>query len=404
MDVILSMFGPTAHGETPEQTAANLRQAGATDLLFFSSIYTSYRLLQPRYRQRAIYTPETDMVYWQPDLSIYDNSSVKPQRSHDFGDTDSLEAFSKALHNEGLKFNPLVPICAGQRLVQARPDLAVKNLYNSPDRLFMCYNNPDLRAYRFAMIKDIASRYDIDNLMLDKIPQTQLEQYSLSGIFDPPLRTVGSFCFCDHCKKLAAESSLDLDEIKQRCLDIANRSLDIPPHIVASQGTKLTGDTEIPLLLLEEPLIYKMLQFRFDTAIEFVAEMKAILKQYRPKANLQLAFVPPSHVGHDMTSPRAWLTAQSYKKYANVADEINAVIHYDPDTVRFETQRAVTAAEGKTRVMAGMRFHSTTRPEQVAALGDAAIAGGASSVQFLGYDIASDELLKALQTWTESKK
>jgi hypothetical protein len=403
MNVILSMFGPTAHGESPERTAANLREAGATGLIFFTSLYHGYRLLQPRYPQKAIYSLETDKVFYEPDLSLYANSSVKPERSCDFADRDWLEALTDALHKEGLQMNPLMPVCAGGRLVQDRPDLAVKNIYGSADRLFMCYNNPDVRAYRCAMLADIAGRYEIDNVMLDKIPQTQLEQSAFSGIFDPPLRTVGSFCFCDHCKDLAGQSGLDMEEVANRCLEIANRSLAIPQHTIAAQGDKLFGDTEIPLLLLEEPLIYQMLQFRFDTAIAFTGEMREVVKNCRPNARLQAAFVPPSHFGHDMTSPRSWLTVQSYKKYAEVLDEIFAIVHYDPEVVRFETQRAVAAAEDKAKIITGMRFYGATSPEQVPQLGEAALAGGSDGVHFLGYDITTDELLKALRRWVDSQ-
>jgi uncharacterized lipoprotein YddW (UPF0748 family) len=295
-------------------------------------------------------------------------------------------------------------MCAGERLVQAKPDLAVTNLYGSPDRLFLCYNNPGVRAYRIAMVREIVSRYEADGLMLDKIPQTMLEQYAFSGMFDPPLRTVGSFCFCEHCHAAAAERGLDLAGVRSRCLEVADRSLRIPPHIVASLGDQLVGDTEIPLLLLEEPLIRQMLEFRFETAVGFVREVGQAAKAIRPGIVFQAAFVPPTHVGHDMTSPRSWLTIQSYKLYAGVLDEILCVVHWEPDVVRFETQRAVAAAEGKTRIVTSMRLYGATRPEEVALLADAALAGGSDGVSFLGYDVATDELLDALRNWSDARR
>ena len=403
MEVSLAMFGPTAHGESPEQTAGNLRKAGATDLVFFTSLYHGYRLLQPRYPEKAIYTLETDKVFYEPDMSLYKDCSVKPERSVDFPGVDWLKAFSEALKAEGITFTPLLPICAAERIVQERPDLAMTNMYGSADRLFLCYNNPEVQAYRYAMVRDIVGRYEIDNLMLDKIPQTMLEQSAFSGIFDAPLRTVGSFCFCEHCKARAAKSGLDLDEVKARSMEIANRSLRIPPSIIASQGNNVTGDTEIPLLLLEEPLIYEMLQFRFESAVEVVSEIREIVQELRPGTGLQAAFVPPAHFGHDATSPRLWLTVQSYKKYAEVFDEITCVVHYGPDVVRFETQRAVDAAEGKTKVKTGMRFYGATRPDEIAPLAEAALAGGSNGVHFLGYDVTSDDMLLALREWVDSK-
>lgn len=403
MNVWLSLFGPTAHGEDAAAVAAGIRKSGANSLLFFTSLYHGYRLLQRRYPQKAIYALETDRVFYEPDLSLYEGCSLKPERSLDFGDVDWVAELSRACKSEGVAFSPLVPMCAGERIAQDRPDLAVANLYGSRDRLFICYNNPEVRAYRLAMVRDIVSRYEIDGLMLDKIPQTMLEQHAFSGLFDPPLRTVGSFCFCDHCKAAAEQHSLDLEEVRRRSIEIADRSLKMPPHIIEALGDQLVGDTEIPLLLLEEPLIRRMLEFRFTTAVAFVKEVGETARSLRPGLTFQAAFVPPMHVGHDMTSPRAWLTVQSYKLYAEVLDEIFCVVHWDPDVVRFETERAVAATEGRTKVVTSMRLYGATRPEEVAPLAEAALAGGSEGVSFLGYDVATDELLGALSAWSEGK-
>lgn len=402
MKVILSVFGPTAPGETASQIARGIRGSGANALLFFTSLYHGYRLIQPRYPNRAIYSLETDRLFYEPDMALYNDCSLKPQRSIDAAGTDYLAELVPACHDEGVEFSALMPVCAAEILVQSRPDTAVVNLYGSRDRLFMCHNNPDVRAYRMAMVRDIVSRYDIDALMLDKIPQQMLELQAMSGIFDPHLRTVGSFCFCEHCKLRARESGLDLEEVRARCLEIAANSLRIPQHIIHSQREKLTGDTEIPLLMLEEPLVRRMIEFRFETAVELVGQIAALARKLKPGITVQAAFVPPTHIGHDMTSPRAWLATQSYKIYAQVLDEMLCVVHWDEDVVRFETHRAVASAGG-ARVITSMRLYGATRPEEVARLADAALAGGSQGVSFLGYDTASSELLAALKAWSDSR-
>lgn len=403
MNIWLSIFGPTTHGESASQVAAGVRRAGANALLVFTSLYRGYRLLQRRYPQKAIYALETDRVFWKPDLELYKDCAIQPQRSLDLGATDLIAELARACKAEGILLSALVPVCAGERLVQDHPDLAVTNLYGSKDRLFMCYNNPAVRAYRQAMIRDLAGRYEIGAMMLDKIPQTMLEQYAFSGLFDPPLRTVGSFCFCTHCQAAARGYDLDLEEVRARALEIARRSLAVPAHIVAALGDQLLGDTEIPLLLLEEPLIRRMLEFRFQSAMDFVGELRALARKLRPGLIFQAAFVPPTHIGHDLTSPRSWLTIQSYKLYREVLDEIFCVVHWDADVVRFETGRAVAAAEGKTRVVTSMRLYGATRPEEVSALAEAALAGGSEGVSFLGYDVAGAELLEALRAWSATK-
>ncbi|MBI2438896.1 MAG: hypothetical protein HYV36_08825 [Lentisphaerae bacterium] len=399
MNIWLSIFGPTTHGESAAQVARGVRRAGANALLFFTSLYHGYRLLQRRYPRKAIYTLETDRVFWNPDPALYKDCALQPQRSLELDKTDLVAELAKACKAEGVLFSALIPVCAGERLAQEHPDLAVTNLYGAKDRLFVCYNNPAVRAYRQAMIRDLAGRYELDALMLDKIPQIMLEQYAFSGMFDAPLRTVGSFCFCAHCQAAARKQGLDLEEVRARALEIASRSLQVPPHIVAALGEQLMGDTEIPLLLLEEPLIRRMLEFRFQSAVEFVRELGALAKSLRASLIFQAAFAPPAHIGHDMTSPRLWLAIQSYKLYREVLDEIFCVVHWDETTVRFETQRAVAAAEGKTRVVTSMRLYGATRPEEVALLAEAALAGGSQGISFLGYDVATDELLSALRAW-----
>ncbi len=402
MDVYLSIFGPTTPGEDARAVAAGLRRSGANALLFFTSLYHGYRLIQRRYPQRAIYTLEADRVFYEPDVSFYSDCLLRPERSVDAGDTDLVAALADACRAEGIRFSALVPICAGERIAQAHPDLAVKNLYGARDRLFLCYNHPEVRAYRRAMVRELVTRYSVDALMLDKIPQTMLELRAFNGLFDPPLRTVGSFCFCEHCAAAAGRVGLDLDEVRRRALELASRSLRIPSHVIEALADQLTGDTEIPLLVLEEPLIRRMLEFRFRTAVDFTSELGGLVRSVRPDVVFQAAFVPPTHVGHDMTSPRSWLTAQSYKLYAEAFDEIFCVVHWGPDVVRFETQRAVDASAGKTRIVTSMRLYGATRPEEVPLLARAALDGGAAGVSFLGYDVASDELLAALAHWVDA--
>jgi hypothetical protein len=84
-----------------------------------------------------------------------------------------------------------------------------------------------------------------------------------------------------------------------------------------------------------------------------------------------------------------------------VLDGILCVVHFDPDVVRFETQRAVAAAEGKLPITTSMRLYGPTRPEDVARLAEAALSGGSDGVSFLGYDVATDELLQSLCGWVK---
>jgi len=392
----LTMFGATTLGESPKQTADNIANTGAEGLLLFTSLYNGYRLIQPRYPERGIYALETDRVFYPHDPTYYKDCIIQPEDSLELDGRNFVGELRTACKEVGIKFSPLLPMCAGGRMVQNNPDIAVKNLYGSADRLFMCYNHPDVRAYRKAMLKEHIERFSPDGIMLDKIPQTMLEQSALNTIFDAPLRLTGSACFCEHCHAAAKELGLDLLAMQKTAKRIAERSLKVPPYITAALADQLIGDTEIPQLILEEPLIRELLEFRFATAVEFTKELVDVIKTNDSSITTSAAFVPPTHVGHDQTSPRAWLTVQSYKFYAEVFDELHSVVHWNSDVVEFETSRAVFAAEGKCKIHTGLRLYGATRPEDIEVLWQAALKGGADDVHFLGYDITSDDLLQAL--------
>ena len=51
-----------------------------------------------------------------------------------------------------------------------------------------------------------------------------------------------------------------------------------------------------------------------------------------------------------------------------------------------------------------MRLYGQTSPEMVPQLAEAALAGGSDGVHFLGYDIATDESLKSLRKWVDSRE
>jgi len=397
----LVTFGPAIAIEGAGRLCRGVRDVGGDALAIFTSLYTGYRIIQPRYPQRGIYALETDRVFFEPEPSRYKGCVLQPERSRDFAGVDLLGDVTKAAKEEGLSVAALIPMFAAGRFAKEYPGCAVLNLFGSRDRLFFCFNNPEVLRYRNTMIEDIASRYEVDAILLDKMPQTMLEQDAFNGRINPLLRVVGSFCFCEHCQQAASERGLDLSAVKDRCTEIAHKSLRIPQHTIEALRDHLAGDTEVPQLLIDEPLIYDMLQFRFDCVTDYIRKVREQLKAIRPDVQLHAAFVPTMHIGHDATSPRSWLAVQSYRRYAEVFDLIHCVVHWSPDVVRYETHRAVDAVAGKCRLCTDLRLYGPTRPEEVSILAEEALAGGADALGFLGYDVASEELLNALRAWAK---
>lgn len=380
-----------------ESCCARMAEAGAGTLLFCTVIYSPYRLVLPRHPRKGIYSLEEGLYYYLPEAARYKDLPVKPLPSADFGGRDLLDEAVRGARRAGLKAGAWVTLFANGRIAKGHPDWAVRNLYDSSDRLFLCFNHPEVREYSLRVCEEMAERYALDEVMLDKIPQTCMEASAFGGRVDPVLRTLGSFCFCAHCAAAARRAGIDLAACREKALALAARSLAIPPHVVNARADELTGDTEVPLLLLDHPWVLDILRFRIDRIRDFLDELRKRLDAKRKGLVLSMAFVPPVKVGHDAASPRAWLCAQSYAAYKDsAADRIHCVVHWDADVVEYDTRRAVDAtAGGRVKICTHVRAYGRTRPEELPGLVEAVRRGGADGVGYFCYDLMTDEMLEA---------
>ena len=370
---------------------------GVQSVAFCSVIYAPYRLVLPRYPERGIYSLEEGLYFYQPEAPRYADLPVAPAPSKDFAGRDLLQEMVQGAHAAGLKAAVWVTMFANGRIAKLHPDWAIENLFGSRDRLFLDFDHPQVREYSIRVCEEIAQRYEVDELLLDKFPQACLELNSLAGRIDPVLRTVGSFCFSEHAAAAANQRGLDLVAARRKALKLAAESLAIPPHVVQAQAEDLTGDNEIPLLLVDHPWITQVLQSRIDSMRQFLVGLRKRLDAAREGILLSAAFVPPVKIGHDAASPRPWLAAQSYAAFADSElDLIHCVIHWGQDVVEYDTRRAVNAVAGSgTKICTHIKAYGGTRPEELGPLGAAARRGGADGIAYFCYDLMSDPMLEA---------
>ena len=390
---------PISLGVEGPQCYGRIAQTGVDTVVLCSTIYAPYRLVMPRYPGKGIYSLEEGRYYFNAELDRYKDLSVSPQPSADFDGRDLLDEMTTAAPKAGLKAAAWVTIFASGRIAKQHPAWAVHNLYGSADRLFLCFNNPQVREYSLRVCEELAERYELDELMLDKIPQTCMEIDTFSGRVDPVLRVVGSFCFCPHCVAAAGEADIDLAACREKALALAARSLAIPPHVVNALEDDLKGDTEAPLLLLDNPWIVDVLRWRMECIRGFLREVRERTDAKRNGVRLSMAFVPPVKIGHDASSPRSWLAAQSYAAYKDAAaDLIHCVVHWEEDVVEYNTRRAVDAvAGGSTDIATHIRAYGRTAPGDVPGLVEAGRRGGAAGVGYFCYDLMTEAMLDAIE-------
>lgn len=381
-----------------DSSYARMREAGIGRVLFCTVIYSPYRMVLPRLPRKGIYSMEEGKYHYTPQANRYKDLPVSPTPSSDWSGRDLVAEMVQGCRRAGISPGVWVTIFANGLIAKSHPEWAVKNLYDSADRLFLCFNNPEVREYSTRVCEEIAARYEVREMMLDKIPQSHLEMDSFAGIrIDPVLRILGSFCFCRHCQAAAGTRGIDLAECRVKALAIAERCLRIPPHVVNALRDELRGDVEAPLLLMDNPWIMELLGWRHACVRDFIGQLRERIDRTRKGIELSAAFVPPVQAGHDAMQPRPWLAVQSYAAYRDSAlDRIHSVVHWDEDAVEYDTYRAVDAVSGSgVRLTTHVRAYGRTRPDQLRRFAEAVARGGADGLAFFCYDLMTDELLHA---------
>ena len=387
-----------------EQSMAEIKDAGFDHYFLCCGIYAPYRLVMPRNTNRGIYSLEEGMQYYQPKETFYSNTKIRPMASKDFGSIDVLGETVKHAKKYGLTVGAWLPIFANGRIAKAYTDTAVENIYGSKDRLYLCYNNPDVLEFAKAMCLEMVAEYGVDTVELDKIPQTNLELNAFAGRVDPILRFIGSFCFCEHCHREAKELGFDLNSIKKHAKKLADECLKIAPSTVNALSSELQGDAEIPLLLLDEPLMLDLLRLRMLTTRNILKDLSREIKAVKESTQVSVAFVPQFKIGHDAASPRSWLGGQSNKNVADVVDVINSVIHWEKDVVAYDTRRAANSVGGKCILDVHLPAYGRFAPGQTIELAKTALANGADYLSFFCWDLMTEEMVKSLKNYIQSNK
>jgi len=390
-------FPVILEGLGPEQVMEEAARMGETEFILCAIIYSGYRMVMPR-NPRQVYQLEEGLAFY-PCASSYEGTDMQPQSSRDFAGRDLFDEAARAAEKHGVGLSAWISCFANRRLANAYPHNAVENFYGSRDRLFLCFNNPNVRQFCKGMFREVGERYPVVSMMADKVPQSQLELNSFAGRIDPLLRLCGSICFCEHCLAQAKRDRLDLGEARKRALAIGESARRVGQPVRETREDELRGDTEIPLLLLEEPLLADVLRWRISCVARFLGEVRELIDRVRPGTRLGAALVPPVKIGHDFTAPRAWLGAQSYRYFAPAVDTLHSVIHWEPAVVEYDTRRAreqADAGAAKCELCVHLPGYGRFRPEEIRPMTEAALRQGADSIAYFCHDLFDEPMMEAI--------
>ena len=162
---------------------------------------------------------------------------------------------------------------------------------------FVCPNNPEARAKTLGRLRELLARYAFDGVFIDKMR------------FPSPANGLDEVlsCFCEHCRRAAADSGLDLDAVAQSV-----EHLVVPRDAISPDGDRNSATYWLDALGTANPLLSGFLRFRQDSITELVAEAHDEASNLGRKTSLDL-FSPglASLVGQDYAPCRSTVPGQS---------------------------------------------------------------------------------------------
>jgi len=311
--------------------------------------YHAGKFLRPHSPKGKVYFPEDGVIYFRPDLSLYENTRIKPCVSSLTSETNLFEDISIKAKHHGLNLVAWTVCLHNSRIGKEYPDFTVKNAFGDSYRHSICCNNRDVREYIKSLIKDISSNYDLYAIELESPGFMPFEHGFHHEMYGVNLNFLQSFllslCFCKNCIRLAEEEGINVDEVKKRAKDNLNTSFSL--DVLRGSTSGEAEFHEFISLLLESEEFYRYLVFRNYSIVNFIKEIKAVLP-----AKVKLFVI--SSISKPCSS--SWIEGINIRNIASIVDAVEILSYFkSPRDIRSDLWFAKITVGTKSRLNIGLR-------------------------------------------------
>jgi hypothetical protein len=242
----------------------------------------------------------------------------------------------------GIRFLRWHPLLTGDGVFQPRlawqvsgaTGQVIRGYEDRPEFTFVCPNNPDVQEAVSTRLQRLNQHGHYQGFFLDRVrfPSPTAD----------PVRDLG--CFCEHCRRKAADFGLDLGQIQSVILERTREEDGRVSLVQALLGAK-GGYADEALIASLQPL----LEFRCRSVSDFVAMIAARLNDAHMEIGLD-CFSPglTRMVGQDLESLSAhvnWIKLMTYAHTcapAGLPFELSRMLDYLVTTTRFKPAEALS--------------------------------------------------------------
>jgi hypothetical protein len=286
--------------EGPRRVLSRIRSVGIENVNLATS-YHSARFLLTHNPKRKIIFAEEGVVYFEPDPDLYRNTILKPRRSLELGRIDVLDLLLHSASQYGVGVNSWTVTFHNAAFGHAYPQLVIIDAYSGLNYNHLCPNNPQVRNYHIALIKDLA-RYDPAGIILESsgFPGSVVHGDHHEGFgtqIEPVVSELMTVCFCANCVRRAKKSGLDLPKVRKLVASIIQLGLSPTGHVLTDMSVPESVRT-LAVMSLDFDLLHELFSFQREVVDEIFAEAKQTLKDVGSKSKLYAAVPGSSSAGY----------------------------------------------------------------------------------------------------------
>lgn len=242
METAAFSFATDFRDEGVEEVLDNIQERAGLGGVTLAAVYHHGRDIFPHSPVRKVRFLEGGAAFFRPDPSRYEGG-IEPHVSSLAREEDILERVVEAAAGREMRVNAWTVYLHNSTLGMRYPDCAPRNAFGDPYLTDLCPANPDVRAYVRSLTGDIASR-GVATIVAESLHYHPLEhgfhheRYFLElGSLD---RYLLGLCFCEHCKRAAADAGTDADRVQAEARARLER--------VFAGGEPTEGEAERPTL------------------------------------------------------------------------------------------------------------------------------------------------------------
>ncbi|MBI4531328.1 MAG: hypothetical protein HY709_07370 [Candidatus Latescibacteria bacterium] len=310
-----------------EDAVRFLRNDLGLDAVSVATAYHTFQQLRPQRPGEKLLIADTAAVYFQPDLSFYEDTCIRPYVAPVARQANPLARVANCCAAEGLDLISWTVCLHNTYLAMTYPHCAQKTPYDDNLGWMLCPGVDDVRAYIIALCRDLTTNYGVKRLELESCDfggYGHAHYHVKDGV---NMGAIGSYLFglsfSEGCVQKARERGIDVDGLRAWVREQLDQ--------VFANGTPIEGELEAFIAAHDDLGAFQ--KMREELVASLVQEIK------------EATGVEVSFLGGN-------------RRIAAVADLLEILAYTaSPDTVETHVKRALEYAGEPGRLVVGLQAY-----------------------------------------------